>query len=149
MPVVRGRIREAEQIRRRFGLMRADRGALRRLHRRTPPRTGCCAPACCALLRVPDLPPRLRHRLAATRPAAGRRHARALSASGSRSGAPPGSTPAYHPALRLAEVIVRASSFEQGEGGLAVHGFVIDMAHVFEDFVCTALGRASFGRAAG
>lgn len=53
------------------------------------------------------------------------------------------------PALRLAEVIWRSSSFEAGDDDLAVSGFVIDMAKVFEDFVCTALGRALVGRAGG
>ncbi len=53
------------------------------------------------------------------------------------------------PALRLAEEIWRSSSFEAGDDDLAVSGFVIDMAKVFEDFVCTALGRALVGRAGG
>jgi 5-methylcytosine-specific restriction enzyme subunit McrC len=46
----------------------------------------------------------------------------------------------YHDALRLAEVVVRSASFEQAGEGLKVSGFVLDMAQVFEDFVCTALG---------
>lgn len=55
----------------------------------------------------------------------------------------------YQPALRLAEVVLRSSSFEPGADGLEIDGFVVDMAKVFEDFVCTALGdrlRAIEGR---
>jgi 5-methylcytosine-specific restriction enzyme subunit McrC len=42
--------------------------------------------------------------------------------------------------LHLAEVIIAGSSFEPGGTGLNVSGFVINMAKVFEDFVCETLG---------
>jgi len=42
-------------------------------------------------------------------------------------------------AARLAEVIVDAASFEPAGTGLTVTGFVVDLARVFEDVVCTAL----------
>lgn len=48
----------------------------------------------------------------------------------------------YVPALRVAEMILDGSSFELRSGGLVVSGFLIDMAYVFEDFVCIAMGRA-------
>lgn len=48
----------------------------------------------------------------------------------------------YHAALRLAELVLRAMSFEAGAGGLAVAAFVVDMAVVFENFLTTALREA-------
>ncbi|HMS73999.1 5-methylcytosine restriction system specificity protein McrC [Gordonia sp. (in: high G+C Gram-positive bacteria)] len=64
-------------------------------------------------------------------------------------------TPAWRPtrlnaryvnALRLAEVILAAQSFEHHAGDLAVSGYVFDMWRIFEDFVCTALGEAMANR---
>lgn len=49
------------------------------------------------------------------------------------------------PALHLAELILAGSSFEQRVGTLQVHGFVVDMWKVFEDFVCVALGESVRG----
>jgi 5-methylcytosine-specific restriction enzyme subunit McrC len=48
----------------------------------------------------------------------------------------------YHPALRLAEVILAASSFEHRVGDLLVTEFAFDMWRIYEDFVCTALAEA-------
>lgn len=48
----------------------------------------------------------------------------------------------YHPALRLAELILRATSFEHAFGTVAVNGFVLDMPLLFEDFVTVALREA-------
>lgn len=48
----------------------------------------------------------------------------------------------YHGALRLAELILGGHSFEQRHGELEVSGFVVDMWKVFEDFVCVALKEA-------
>lgn len=45
----------------------------------------------------------------------------------------------YQPALRLAELVLRTTSIEHGEGGPAVNGLLLDMPKVFEDFVTTAL----------
>jgi 5-methylcytosine-specific restriction enzyme subunit McrC len=45
----------------------------------------------------------------------------------------------YHPALRLAELVLRATSVEYEFGGVAVNGFLIDMPKLFEDFVTVAL----------
>ncbi|MEV6830411.1 restriction endonuclease [Amycolatopsis sp. NPDC051102] len=46
----------------------------------------------------------------------------------------------YHSALRLAEVIWRASSPEYGPGSVQVSGFFFTMWKVFEDFITIALG---------
>jgi 5-methylcytosine-specific restriction enzyme subunit McrC len=48
----------------------------------------------------------------------------------------------YHAVLRLAELVLRNSSAEAGEGRQQTASFVVDMAQVFEDFVGTALREA-------
>jgi 5-methylcytosine-specific restriction enzyme subunit McrC len=48
----------------------------------------------------------------------------------------------YHTALRLGELVLRATSMEQGTGGVAVNGFLLDMPKLFEDFVTVALREA-------
>lgn len=48
----------------------------------------------------------------------------------------------YRPALRLAEIILRNQSTEPGPGGADLAAFVVTMARVFEDFVATALREA-------
>jgi 5-methylcytosine-specific restriction enzyme subunit McrC len=48
----------------------------------------------------------------------------------------------YRPALRLAELILRASSLDAEHGTLASSAFVFDMNRVFEDFLSTALREA-------
>jgi 5-methylcytosine-specific restriction enzyme subunit McrC len=48
----------------------------------------------------------------------------------------------YHAALNLADLILRATSVEQGFGYLAANGFLIDMPALFEDFVTVALREA-------
>lgn len=48
----------------------------------------------------------------------------------------------YHPALQLAERILSGESFEQRIGELHVSGFVFDMWKIYEDFVCVALREA-------
>jgi 5-methylcytosine-specific restriction enzyme subunit McrC len=45
----------------------------------------------------------------------------------------------YLPALRLAELVLRNMSAEDGPGGLRVAAFVVPMWRVFEDFVGTAI----------
>ena len=52
----------------------------------------------------------------------------------------------YHAALRLSEIVLRHQSFEVGPSGLSVAAFVVDMARVFEDFVATALREAWLAR---
>jgi 5-methylcytosine-specific restriction enzyme subunit McrC len=48
----------------------------------------------------------------------------------------------YHTALRVAELVLRATSVEQGSGGVTVNGFLLDMPKLFEDFVTVALREA-------
>lgn len=48
----------------------------------------------------------------------------------------------YHDALRLAELVLSDASVEHRAGTVAVHGFLFDMAKVFEDFVTTSLRAA-------
>ena len=48
----------------------------------------------------------------------------------------------YHAALRLAELVLRSTSVEHESGGIAVNGFLLDMPRLFEDFVTTALREA-------
>ena len=52
----------------------------------------------------------------------------------------------YHDALRLADVVLAAQSFEHRFGDLVVSGFMFDMWRVFEDFVCRALGESITAR---
>ena len=48
----------------------------------------------------------------------------------------------YHTALRLAELVLRATSVEHEFGGVAVNGFLLDMPKLFEDFITVALREA-------
>ena len=48
----------------------------------------------------------------------------------------------YHAALRLAELVLRATSVEHESGTVAVNGFLLDMPGLFEDFVTVALREA-------
>lgn len=48
----------------------------------------------------------------------------------------------YHTALRLAELVLRATSAEHTAGAVAVNGFLLDMPQLFEDFVTVALREA-------
>jgi 5-methylcytosine-specific restriction enzyme subunit McrC len=59
----------------------------------------------------------------------------------------------YHTALRLAELVLRATSVEHEFGSVALNGFLLDMPRLFEDFVTVALREALVaaygGRVAG
>jgi len=48
----------------------------------------------------------------------------------------------YHPALRLAELVLRNASAEAGRGGVRVAAFVVPMWQAFENFVVTALAES-------
>jgi 5-methylcytosine-specific restriction enzyme subunit McrC len=48
----------------------------------------------------------------------------------------------YRPAVELAKLILRASSFELRHGSTKTSAFIMDMNHVFEDFVVIALREA-------
>jgi 5-methylcytosine-specific restriction enzyme subunit McrC len=138
LPVVRGRIRETDQLRHRYGLplpveVRYDDF--------TPdtPENRLLRAAVILARRLPALPQDLRHRLL-------RLDARLADVTPvtARAALEPW-TPSrlnarLHHALHLAEVIVRHASFEPAGGGLVVTGFVVNMAKVFEDFLCAQLG---------
>ncbi|WP_408059160.1 McrC family protein [Streptomyces erythrochromogenes] len=142
--VVRGRIRESEQIRRRFGATlpievafdefttdiaenRILRAALERL------------------LRVPGVTTGVRRRLHHQR-------ARLADAAVLVRGQPlPKWQPTrlnarYHQALHLARVVLDGASAEHAAGGLRVDGFLFDMNKLFEDFVTVALREACRSR---
>lgn len=51
----------------------------------------------------------------------------------------------YHAALRLAQIVLAAESFEHRVGDLRVSGYMFDMWRIFEDFVTTALGESLSG----
>jgi 5-methylcytosine-specific restriction enzyme subunit McrC len=55
----------------------------------------------------------------------------------------------YHTALRLAELVLRATSVEHSAGLVAVNGFLLDMPQLFEDFVTAALREALEGSYGG
>lgn len=54
----------------------------------------------------------------------------------------------YQPALAVAELILAGQSFEQQVGEARINGFLLDMARIFEDFITVAL-RESFQRFGG
>ncbi|SFL06651.1 5-methylcytosine-specific restriction enzyme subunit McrC [Streptosporangium canum] len=138
--IVRGRIREADQIRRHHGRLMpleivhddytADIAENRLL------RT-----ACERLLRLPGVPGDVRGRLLRLR-------ARLADIMVIGTGQePPKWRPSrlnarYHRALRLAEIVLRGASVEHRPGDVIVSGFLFDLAKVFEDFVTVALREA-------
>ncbi|HUN32668.1 MAG TPA: hypothetical protein VMU95_11695 [Trebonia sp.] len=52
-------------------------------------------------------------------------------------------------ALRLAELVLRATSVEHAAGMVAVNGFLLNMPQLFEDFVTVALREALEGSFSG
>jgi 5-methylcytosine-specific restriction enzyme subunit McrC len=52
----------------------------------------------------------------------------------------------YAPALRLAELVLRNTAAQAGDGGVEIAAFVVSMWKVFEDFVTTALREAIAAR---
>lgn len=138
--VVRGRIREADQIRRRFGApLPAEIAydefttdiAENRILRTAVDR----------LLRLPGVPRAVRTRMM---------HQRARLAEVTpfvRGQAilrwqPNRLNARYHNALNMADLVLRGASAEHLPGGLRMNGFLFDMNKVFEDFVCVALREA-------
>jgi 5-methylcytosine-specific restriction enzyme subunit McrC len=138
--VIRGRVREQDQLRLRFGVpvpvfvRYDDFGA-------NIPENRILRTAAHRLLRLPGVGGNLRTRL---------RHVEATL--GDTSLIPRG-TPIprwrptrlnqrFHLSLWLAELIIRQTSLEQSSGGVQADGFIVDMAKVFEDFVNDALGAA-------
>ncbi|WP_030195517.1 McrC family protein [Streptomyces sp. NRRL S-87] len=141
--VVRGRLREAEQIRRHFGrtppveiaydAYTADTSENRILRAATE-----------RLLRLQGVPGPVRRRLAHQRV----RLADALPLIRGQElprWQPSRLNSRYQPALRLAEAVLRGTSPEHRPAGsepLTVDGFLLDMNKLFEDFVTVALREA-------
>lgn len=141
--VVRGRIREAEQIRRRFGATLPVEIAYDEFTTDTAENRILRA-AVDRLLRLPGVPRDVRRRLL---------HQRARLADITplvRGQALPTWHPTrlnfrYHHALHLARVVLEDSSPEHTPGGLRIDGFLFNMNRLFEDFVTTALHEAYRG----
>ncbi|MGJ6980680.1 McrC family protein [Aestuariimicrobium soli] len=138
-PVLRGRVREADQIRRRWGRnvpleVRYDEYTVDIAENQL------LLAAVGALLRMP-VGAHLRSRL---------QHLRLQLADVTappRGSALPTWTPSrlnarYVPALQIAELILAGRSFDQRSGDLMVSGYLLNMATLFEDFVTTALSEA-------
>lgn len=135
--VVRGRIREADQLRRRFALpipveVRYDDYTVDIAENRI------LRAALEVCLRYPGTTDDLRHRLqllhrqfaGVTRP--DRPASREI-------WFPSRLNARYSTALRLAELILASASFELVGGNVIVTGFVLDLAEIFEKFVCSTL----------
>ncbi|MFC1442857.1 restriction endonuclease [Streptacidiphilus sp. N1-10] len=138
--VLRGRIREAEQIRRRFGSSLPVEIAFDEFTTDIAENQLLKA-AAERLLRLDGVPEPVRRRLL--------RHRASLIdiTAPVRGDRLPGWRPSrlnvrYQPALGLAELILRGSSVEHPAGAVRIEGFLFDMNRVFEDFVCVALREA-------
>lgn len=136
-PVLRGRLRESEQLHRHHGLplpleIRHDEFTV------DIPENQILRAACERMLTVPRVDAgsqrmlrRLLRDFADVTPLA-------------RADPVPGWQPTrlnarYHSALRLAEIVLRATSAEHAPGDVAINGFLFDLAQLFEDFVTVAL----------
>lgn len=139
LPLLRGRVREADQLRRRWGRsmpleVRYDDFSVDIAENQV------LLAACLRLLRLPGVGARprariqrLRLQLADVTPPVGR--------------VPPSWLPnrlnaRYQPALELAELILRGRSFEHRIGGVTMTGYLFNMHTIFEDFITVALSEA-------
>ncbi|MER5782834.1 restriction endonuclease [Streptomyces mobaraensis] len=143
--VMRGRLREADQIRRHFGAtlpveVTYDEFTVDIAENRL------LLAAVERLLRLPGVPRDVRRRLL---------HQRSRLA-GVTPLAPGQAPPAWHPsrlnaryhhALHLARAVLNEASAEHAPGGLHIDGFLFDMNKLFEDFVTVALREAFLGTA--
>ena len=135
--VLRGRLRESEQLHRHHGLplpleIRHDEFTV------DIPENRILRTACERMLGVPGVDPqsqrmlrRLLRDFADVAPLSRRDPVPAWQATRLNA--------RYHMALRLAELVLRATSAEHESGGVAVNGFLFDMPKLFEDFVTVAL----------
>jgi 5-methylcytosine-specific restriction enzyme subunit McrC len=139
-PVLRGRLRESEQLHRHHGLplpleIRHDEFTI------DIPENQILRTACERMLTVPRVDGQSQRML--------RRLLRDFSevTSLSRGDPIPPWQPTrlnarYHVALRLAEIVLRATSVEHRSGSVLLNGFLFDMPALFEDFVTVALREA-------
>jgi 5-methylcytosine-specific restriction enzyme subunit McrC len=137
MPVLRGRLREQDQLRQRYGLalpllVRFDE------HTVDIPENQLIRSAAESLLRLPALDARVRNRLRGIRQTL-------IDVTVHRRGLPlPRWQPSrlnarYHVAVPLAELILQGNSLDHAPGAVRANGFMVNMAKVFEDFVTVAL----------
>ena len=138
LPLLRGRIRESDQLRRRFGRsipleVRYDEFTVDIAENQL------LLAAAQRLLRLPTVGrrhrpglQRLRLQLSDVTVPGGQRPAWEPSRLNAR----------YAPALALAEMILDGRSFEQRVGDVLVTGYLLNMAKIFEDFVTVALAEA-------
>ncbi|MFD6696489.1 McrC family protein [Micromonospora aurantiaca (nom. illeg.)] len=140
LPLVRGRLREADQLRARPGLLlpvevRYDD------YNTDIPENQLLLSAVRRLHRLPGVPP-------ATRNALHRIAAALADVTPLTAGAPVPETPPnrfnnrYQPALRLARLILAGESIEHSHGSTLAAGFVFDLNTVFENWLTTALRHA-------
>jgi 5-methylcytosine-specific restriction enzyme subunit McrC len=145
--VLRGRLRETDQLGRRFGAplpleIRHDEFTV------DIPENRILATALDRMLHVPgvDAPTRamLRHEsyrfVDVTRLHPGQR---------SPDWRPSRLNARYHLALRLAELVLSGTSMEAGLGRVTANGFLVDMPRVFEDFLSVSLQRSITTRYGG
>jgi 5-methylcytosine-specific restriction enzyme subunit McrC len=138
--VLRGRLREADQMRLHFGLaipleIRFDEYTV------DVAENQLLKGAAQALLRLPGIGPSARTRLVrlavllADVSAPVRGHPLPI-------WRPSRLNTRYHTALGLAELILSGTSVDQWHGQHSISGFMVDMARVFEDFLGASLGAA-------
>ncbi len=147
LPVLRGRLREADQVRGRLGLappleVRYDDYCT------DIPENQILLAAIHRLTRLPDVPPAARRELY--------RFAGALAdVTALVPRQPPPATrlnrlsARYRPALRLARLILAEQSVEQPAGDVVAVGFAFDLNKVFESWLTAALDAALAGRHGG
>ena len=138
LPVLRGRLRDQDQLRQRFGLavpllVRFDEYTVDIAENRI------LRAATELLLRLPGVDPATRVRLRGIR--------LLLADVGTIAGSVPAWRPTrlntrYHVALWLGDLILSGNAVDQSPGDVRINGFLIDMAKVYEDFLVAALSRA-------
>lgn len=145
--VLRGRLRETDQLRRHFGMplpmeLRYDDFTVDIAENQI------LLAAITRMLTVPRVDEQSRRRLGALR-------ARLAAVTSLVRGAslptwqPNRLNQRYHSALRLAEIVWRATSPEHRPGALVAHGFLFDLPKIFEDFVTVAVSEALRARHGG
>jgi len=140
LPVVRGRVRTTDQMRRRYGVPLPVEVTYDEFTVDIPENQLLLA-AAERLLRLPDVPADTRHRLLRLR-------ARLGDVSPLVPGRPlprwrsSRLNTRYRAPCRFAELLLNGTSVEHRRGDARVDGFLFDLAKVFEDFVCTALAQA-------
>lgn len=139
LPVLRGRLRSMDQLRYRFGVPHPLEVTFDEFGTDTPEnRILRSAAELCLRMEVTPL----------TRGRLQRVLLRLADVPAVRRGTPlPGWQPTrlnvrYQPALALGELLWRNAAFDASPGRLRIEGFLLNMADVFENFVCRALDEA-------